>query len=123
MLRTKKDKKNEKKLKKPISSAKKSPKTKTLTKIAGEPKQPQTAFFLWMNANREKIKQDNPGISVLELGKKAGNIWSEKKNKSRWIEKAKEDKLRYKLEMENWAANCTSNRFGCSPENKQQNEI
>ena len=106
-----------------LKSQKKSPKTKTLTKIAGEPKRPQTAFFLWMNENREKIKQDNPGISVLELGKKAGNIWSEKKNKSRWIEKAKEDKLRYKKEMENWAANGTSNRFGCSPEKKQQKEI
>ena len=121
MPRTKKDKKNEKKLKKPICSAKKSPKRKTLTKIAGEPKRHQTAFFLWMNANREKIKKDNPGISVPELAKKAGNIWSEKKNKSKWIEKAKEDKLRYNKEIESWASNGTSYKFGCSSEKKQQN--
>ena len=90
--------------------------------MAGEPKRPQTAFFLWMNANREKIKQDNPGISVPELGKRAGQIWSEKKNKSKWIEKAKEDKLRYTKEMDSWAANRARDKFGCSSEKRQQKE-
>ena len=110
------------KIKKPKCAAKKSSKTKRLSKIAGEPKRPQTAFFLWMNANREKIKQDNPGISVPELGKRAGQIWSEKKNKSKWIEKAKEDKLRYKKEMETWAAKGSSNTYACSSEKKREKE-
>ena len=73
-----------------------------------------------MNANREKIKQDNPGISVPELGKRAGQIWSEKKSKSKWIEKAKEDKLRYEKEMETWAAKGSGNTYACSSEKKQE---
>jgi len=121
MPRTKKDTKMEKKIKKPKCSAEKSSKTKRLSKMAGEPKRPHTAFFLW-NANREKIKQDNPGISVPELGKRAGQIWSEKKNKLKWIETAKKDKLRYNKEMETWAAKGSGNTYACSSEKKQEKE-
>lgn len=31
--------------------------------------------MLWLNANREKIKSDHPGISITDLSKKAGEIW------------------------------------------------
>ena len=34
-----------------------------------------TAYMLWMNDIRAKIKEDNPGISVTELSKKAGEMW------------------------------------------------
>ena len=39
------------------------------------PKRPMSAYMLWLNASREKIKSDHPGISVTDLSKKAGEIW------------------------------------------------
>ena len=39
------------------------------------PKKPMTPFMLWLKDNRSKIKEDNPGISVIDVGKKAGVLW------------------------------------------------
>lgn len=41
------------------------------------PKRPQSAYFLWLNENRDKIREDNPGISITEVSKKAGELWKE----------------------------------------------
>ena len=37
---------------------------------------------MWLNSSREKIKADNPGISVTEIAKKGGEMWKELKDKS-----------------------------------------
>ena len=37
-----------------------------------------------MNENREKIKKENPGLSVAEFGKKAGELWKGLGDKSQW---------------------------------------
>lgn len=34
-----------------------------------------SAYMLWLNASREKIKSDHPGISITDLSKKAGELW------------------------------------------------
>ena len=34
-----------------------------------------SAYMLWLNASRERIKGENPGISVTEISKKAGEMW------------------------------------------------
>ena len=34
-----------------------------------------SAYMLWLNANREKIKSEHPGISITDLSKKAGELW------------------------------------------------
>lgn len=39
------------------------------------PKRPMSAYMLWLNASREKIKSDHPGISITDLSKKAGELW------------------------------------------------
>ena len=57
-------------------------KSKKMTKLPGQPKRAMSAYFLWMNANRENIKKDHPGLSVTEFGKKAGEIWKEMSDKS-----------------------------------------
>jgi structure-specific recognition protein 1 len=41
------------------------------------PKRAQTAYFLWLNEHREQIKEENPGISIIDLSKKAGELWRE----------------------------------------------
>ena len=38
--------------------------------------------MLYLNANRDQIKSDNPGISVTEIAKKGGEMWRELKDKS-----------------------------------------
>ena len=52
------------------------------TKLPGQPKRNQSAYFIWMNENREKIKRDHPGLSVTEFGKKAGALWKDLTDKS-----------------------------------------
>ncbi|XP_063676350.1 FACT complex subunit SSRP1-like [Bolinopsis microptera] len=40
-----------------------------------KPKKPPTAYFLWLGVNRGSIKDKNPGITVTEIAKKAGEMW------------------------------------------------
>ena len=47
-----------------------------------KPKRPQSAYFLWLNENRARIKEEFPGISITELSKKAGEMWKEVTDKS-----------------------------------------
>merc|ERR1712025_1541784 len=77
----------------PSGGTGKSPKTaqKRPQKDPNAPKRPQSSYFLWMNENRQKIKDENPGISVTEIGKKAGEIW---KNMSADDKKVYDDKAK-----------------------------
>lgn len=36
-----------------------------------------SAYMLWLNASRERIKAENPGISITEISKKAGEMWKQ----------------------------------------------
>lgn len=92
----KKEKKKEKKEKKERKERKEKPKEKKSKKAkSGGPKRPATAFMMWLNATRETIKKDNPGISVTEIAKKGGEMWKEMKDKSEWEEKAAKAKEEY----------------------------
>ena len=42
-----------------------------------EPKRFQSAFFIFMNANRDNIKAANPSAPPTEVGKIAGELWKE----------------------------------------------
>lgn len=44
-------------------------------KDTGGPKRPMSAYMLWLNSSRERIKAENPGISITEISKKAGEMW------------------------------------------------
>jgi hypothetical protein len=52
------------------------------TKLPGQPKRYATAYFIWMNENRESIKSKFPGLSIAEFGKKSGELWKEMTDKS-----------------------------------------
>ncbi|XP_057670954.1 FACT complex subunit Ssrp1 [Diorhabda carinulata] len=99
----KKEKKKEKKKTKTVSEA---PRKKREKKEKGDnkPKRAITAFMLWLNANRDKIKEENKGISFTDIAKKGGELWRELKDKSEWEEKAKKDKERYEAEMKEFKA-------------------
>ncbi|XP_037317721.1 FACT complex subunit SSRP1a [Pungitius pungitius] len=92
------------------SSKKKAPKVKVVKekkerkprkekkqKDKGGPKRPMSAYMLWLNSSRERIKSENPGISITEISKKAGEMWRQlgKDDKEEWDIKAAEAKRQY----------------------------
>lgn len=88
----------------PSAPREKRVKKKKMTMLPGQPKKNQTAYFLWMNENRENIKKDFPGLSMTDMSKKAGELWKDLENKSECNIKAEEDKERYGKELEEWKA-------------------
>lgn len=38
--------------------------------------------MLWLNENRKKIVDENPGTKVTEIAKKGGELWRDLKDKS-----------------------------------------
>ncbi|XP_077464989.1 FACT complex subunit SSRP1a [Stigmatopora argus] len=75
------------------------PRKEKKQKDKGGPKRPMSAYMLWLNSSREKIKSENPGISVTEISKKAGEMWRQlgKDDKEEWDSKAGEAKREYDL--------------------------
>ncbi|TRZ00765.1 hypothetical protein DNTS_004480 [Danionella cerebrum] len=97
-----KKKKVEKKPKKLVKEKKeRKPRKEKKVKDAGAPKRPMSAYMLWLNGNRERIKKENPGISVTEISKKAGEMWKKisKDQKEEWDKKAEEAKKQYEIAM------------------------
>uniref|UniRef100_A0A8C6TK77 FACT complex subunit SSRP1 n=1 Tax=Neogobius melanostomus TaxID=47308 RepID=A0A8C6TK77_9GOBI len=91
----KKEKKKEKKVVKEKKERK--PRKEKKQKDTGGPKRPMSAYMLWLNASRERIKSENPGISITEISKKAGEMWRQlgKEDKEEWDAKAGEAKRQY----------------------------
>ena len=67
------------------------------------PKRALTAYFLWLQENREAIKK--PGMSATAVAKAAGAAWREMTDKSKWEKKAEEDKKRYDREITEYKNN------------------
>ena len=70
-------------------------------KDKAEPKRAMSAYMFYVNGNRERIKQEHPGIAVTEIGKIAGAEWKALDAEARapWDAKAAEDKERATAEM------------------------
>lgn len=73
-------------------------------KDENKPKRAVSAFFLYLAEMREQIKKDNPGISVTEITKKAGEMWKEVSDKSKWEEAAAAAKEEYQRAMAEYKA-------------------
>ncbi|XP_076878505.1 FACT complex subunit SSRP1a [Brachyhypopomus gauderio] len=101
-----KKKKVEKKPKKVAVKEKKErkPRKEKKVKDAGAPKRPMSAYMLWLNSSRERIKAENPGISVTEISKKAGEMWKQldKGRREEWEKKAEEAKRQYEKAMKEY---------------------
>jgi hypothetical protein len=85
----------------PSSSPTKASGKKNPTKDPNAPKRATTSFFFFSNAMRAKVKAENPSITFGELGKKIGQMFKalSPKEKSKYEEMAKQDKVRAKKEM------------------------
>ncbi|KAI4461805.1 fact complex subunit ssrp1 [Holotrichia oblita] len=91
---TQKGKEGKKKTK-TVSEKPRKKRTGKKEKDANRPKRAPSAYMLWLNDTREKIKADNPGISVTEIAKKGGELWKELKDKTEWEKKASKAKEEY----------------------------
>jgi len=74
--------------------------TKKKKKDPNAPKKPLTAYMLFSNQMREKVKQDNPNITFPDVGKELGRLWKETTDKEKYEKLAQEGKVRYKKEYE-----------------------
>ncbi|OQV21802.1 FACT complex subunit SSRP1 [Hypsibius exemplaris] len=63
------------------------------------PKRPLSAYMIWLNEARDKIKADFPGISVVDISKKAGELWKQVTDHKKWDDKAAEAKKEYDIKM------------------------
>eukprot|EP00063_Salmo_salar_P092773 XP_014067608.1 PREDICTED: FACT complex subunit SSRP1 isoform X2 [Salmo salar] len=105
---------DEGKKKKPAKKAKvvkerkeRKPRKEKKQKDTNAPKRPMSSYMLWLNSSRERIKSENPGISITEISKKAGEMWKQigKDDKEGWDRKAEEAKKNYEKAMKEYREN------------------
>ncbi|KAL4897112.1 high mobility group box domain-containing protein [Aspergillus ambiguus] len=85
---------------KPVARRKKDP---------NAPKRGLSAYMFFANENREKIREDNPGIAFGQVGKMLGEKWKALSDEDRrpYEEKAAADKKRYEDEKANYQVSRT----------------
>lgn len=68
------------------------------------PKRGMSAFMLFSNEQRNKIKAENPEATFGEVGRKVGEAWKalNDKQKQVYVKKAEQDKKRYEDELQKY---------------------
>lgn len=74
------------------------------------PKKGMSAFMMFSNEQRNKIKTDNPEASFGEIGRKVGEAWKalNDKQKQTYVKKAEQDKKRYESELQTYTEGQTT---------------
>ncbi|TRY60740.1 hypothetical protein DNTS_007813 [Danionella cerebrum] len=75
-------------------------KTGRKKKDPNAPKRPPSAFFVFCSEYRPTVKSENPGLSIGEIAKKLGEMWSKLSSKDRTPYDQKAAKLREKYDKE-----------------------
>ena len=85
------------------------------------PKRPMTAYFFFMNTNRERIKEENPDAANTEISKIAGEEWKkmDADEKAKYDAMVAKDKIRYEKEMENYTPPSDDDDSDSPPKKKQ----
>ncbi|KAL3453657.1 high mobility group box domain-containing protein [Aspergillus insuetus] len=70
------------------------------------PKRGLSAYMFFANDNRDKVREDNPGITFGQVGKMLGEKWKALSDKERkpYDDKAAADKKRYEEEKAQYNA-------------------
>lgn len=65
------------------------------------PKRPLSDYMFYAQANRERVREENPGVSFGAVGKIVSQQWSElsEQAKAPYVKLAEDDKKRYETEM------------------------
>ena len=81
-------------------------KRKEIPKGPQKPRNPVSAFQFYTRDVRDSFREKNPGINGSELGKMISNKWKEKSTieRSAYVEKQNEDKIRFAKEVEVFVA-------------------
>lgn len=71
------------------------------TKDPNAPKQPLSAYFLYSNQERDKVKQANPAFTICEIAKELGKSWGEmsQDDKQQFTQKAEDARQKYDRDM------------------------
>lgn len=88
-----------------ISEEEEAPKrTRKAKKDPNKPKRNMSAFFLYSNANRARIKEENPGIKFGQIAKLLSDEFKNisESERSKYDKLAAADKERYQREMEDY---------------------
>lgn len=74
------------------------------SKDPNAPKKGMSAFMIFSNEYRNKVKSENPECSFGEVGKKVGEAWKalSDEQKQVYVKKAEEDKKRYESELQTY---------------------
>ncbi|CAK37704.1 transcriptional regulator family: HMG [Aspergillus niger] len=80
--------------------------TERRKKDPNAPKRGLSAYMFFANDNREKVREENPGISFGQVGKMLGERWKALSDTDRrpYEEKAAADKKRYEDEKASYNA-------------------
>eukprot|EP00293_Proteomonas_sulcata_P019340 CAMPEP_0184288994 /NCGR_PEP_ID=MMETSP1049-20130417/1489_1 /TAXON_ID=77928 /ORGANISM="Proteomonas sulcata, Strain CCMP704" /LENGTH=171 /DNA_ID=CAMNT_0026595631 /DNA_START=182 /DNA_END=697 /DNA_ORIENTATION=- len=72
----------------------------------GGPKKPGTSFVLYSNTVRDQVKQENPELSFIDIGRKLGEMWRamEPHARKEYEEQATAAMKRYLDEKKQWLA-------------------
>ncbi|KAL1973898.1 hypothetical protein VTN31DRAFT_5458 [Thermomyces dupontii] len=70
------------------------------------PKRGLSAYMFFANENRERVREENPGIAFGALGRKLGEMWKNLSDEERkpYEDKAAADKKRYEDEKAQYAS-------------------
>uniref|UniRef100_A0A8C7W811 FACT complex subunit SSRP1 n=1 Tax=Oncorhynchus mykiss TaxID=8022 RepID=A0A8C7W811_ONCMY len=93
-------------------------------KDTNAPKRPMSSYMLWLNSSRERIKSENPGISITEISKKAGEMWKQigKEDKEEWDGKAEEAKKTYEKAMKEYRESGGGSSTPAKKESKKEDK-
>ncbi|KAH8426940.1 Non-histone chromosomal protein 6 [Aspergillus melleus] len=82
------------------------PRVERKKKDPNAPKRGLSAYMFFANENREKVREENPGITFGQVGKMLGEKWKALNDKDRgpYEEKAAADKKRYEDEKASYNA-------------------
>lgn len=82
-------------------------------RAAGAPKRGMSAFLMFSQIMRPKLRDEMPDKRNIDISKMLGEKWKElpEDEKQPWIQKADEDAIRYKEEKDQWDK--------CDPEEKK----
>lgn len=74
------------------------------SKDPNAPKKGMSAFMIFSNDHRNKVRDANPSLSFGEIGRKVGEAWKalSDKDKQVYVKKAEDDKKRYESELQTY---------------------
>jgi len=99
--------------------------TKRAKKDPNAPKRAKSSYMYFMEVNRERIKNENPGASFGEIGKLVGAQWKAMSDneKKKYEDMANTDKTRYKNEMQDYTPSAAaSSSTKKSPKGKKKKD-